>query len=203
MNAVAGRRPETVKFEPFRFDQMRPGCYDVDARVRDMDINGVWAVGELPLTDHGVLRSRVLQHRRPRARRRVRPRLERLAVRGVVRATSRPHRPARHHVSRRPGDRGGRDPSQRRARVHVGDVPRTAARDRPPVAVGARPLGPDHRGVRGDRHRHLAARRELGRTTRLRRVRRAPSSARRCSASWRSARARSGCGRDIRWSTRP
>src|SRR5581483_2540045 len=38
-----GRRPETVKLEPFRFDQMRPGCYDVEARVRDMDVNGVWA----------------------------------------------------------------------------------------------------------------------------------------------------------------
>ena len=41
MNAVAGRRPESVKLEPFRFEHMRPGCYDVDARVRDMDINGV------------------------------------------------------------------------------------------------------------------------------------------------------------------
>ena len=48
MNAVAGRRPETVKFEPFRFDQMRPGCYDVDARVRDMDVNGVWASVNFP-----------------------------------------------------------------------------------------------------------------------------------------------------------
>src|SRR6476619_1131223 len=48
MNAVAGRRPETVKFEPFRFDEMRPGCYDVDARVRDMDINGVWASVNFP-----------------------------------------------------------------------------------------------------------------------------------------------------------
>src|SRR5574341_64407 len=47
-NAVAGRRPETVKIEPFRFDQMRPGCYDVDARVRDMDINGVWASVNFP-----------------------------------------------------------------------------------------------------------------------------------------------------------
>ncbi|HVT76232.1 MAG TPA: amidohydrolase family protein [Acidimicrobiales bacterium] len=47
-NAVAGRRPETVKVEPFRFDQMRPGCYDVDARVRDMDINGVWASLNFP-----------------------------------------------------------------------------------------------------------------------------------------------------------
>jgi predicted TIM-barrel fold metal-dependent hydrolase len=43
MNAVAGRRPETVRLEPFRFDQMRPGCYDPAARVADMDINGVWA----------------------------------------------------------------------------------------------------------------------------------------------------------------
>jgi predicted TIM-barrel fold metal-dependent hydrolase len=48
MNAVAGRRPETVSVEPFRFDQMRPGCYDVDARVRDMDLNGVWASLNFP-----------------------------------------------------------------------------------------------------------------------------------------------------------
>ena len=48
MNAVAGRRPETVSIEPFRFDQMRPGCYDVDARVRDMDLNGVWASMNFP-----------------------------------------------------------------------------------------------------------------------------------------------------------
>jgi len=34
MNAVAGRRPETVRLEPFRFDQIRPGCYDAHERVR-------------------------------------------------------------------------------------------------------------------------------------------------------------------------
>jgi len=51
MNAVAGRRRETVNtvnYEPFRFEQMRPGCYDVDARVKDMDINGVWASVNFP-----------------------------------------------------------------------------------------------------------------------------------------------------------
>jgi len=47
-NAIAGRRPETVKIEPFRFDQMRRGCWDIDARVRDMDINGVWASLNFP-----------------------------------------------------------------------------------------------------------------------------------------------------------
>ncbi len=48
MNAVAGRRPETYGLEPFRFDQMRPGCYDVDARIGDMDLNGVWASVNFP-----------------------------------------------------------------------------------------------------------------------------------------------------------
>ncbi|HEY7439405.1 MAG TPA: amidohydrolase family protein [Acidimicrobiia bacterium] len=48
MNAVAGRRPDTVTLEPFRFDQMRPGCYDADARVRDMGLNGVWSSLNFP-----------------------------------------------------------------------------------------------------------------------------------------------------------
>jgi predicted TIM-barrel fold metal-dependent hydrolase len=48
MNAVVGRRPDTVQVEPFRFDQMRPGCWDVDARVHDMDLNGVWASLSFP-----------------------------------------------------------------------------------------------------------------------------------------------------------
>ena len=48
MNAVVGRRPESVRLEPFRFEHMRPGCYDVDARVHDMDINGVWASVSFP-----------------------------------------------------------------------------------------------------------------------------------------------------------
>ncbi len=48
MNAVAGRRPETVKLEPFRFEQMRPGCYDVDARIADMDLAGIWAMLNFP-----------------------------------------------------------------------------------------------------------------------------------------------------------
>jgi predicted TIM-barrel fold metal-dependent hydrolase len=48
MNALAGRRRETVKLEPFRFEHMRAGCYDIDARIRDMDINGVWASLNFP-----------------------------------------------------------------------------------------------------------------------------------------------------------
>ena len=43
MNAIAGRRKDTVKLEPFRFEHMRPGCFDIEARIRDMDIGGLWA----------------------------------------------------------------------------------------------------------------------------------------------------------------
>jgi predicted TIM-barrel fold metal-dependent hydrolase len=48
MNALAGRRPETVKVEPFRFEHMRPGCFDVEARVADMDLIGMWASVNFP-----------------------------------------------------------------------------------------------------------------------------------------------------------
>jgi predicted TIM-barrel fold metal-dependent hydrolase len=48
MNALAGRRKETVKLEPFRFEHMRPGCYDVDARIADMDLAGIWAMLNFP-----------------------------------------------------------------------------------------------------------------------------------------------------------
>ncbi len=48
MNAMAGRRRETMRYEPSRFDEMRPGCYDIEARIADMDINGVWASMNFP-----------------------------------------------------------------------------------------------------------------------------------------------------------
>ena len=48
LNAVVGRKREDWKVEPTRFDEMRPGCYDIDARIKDMDINGVWASINFP-----------------------------------------------------------------------------------------------------------------------------------------------------------
>ena len=41
LNAVAGRPREEYGIEPTSFDQLRPGCYDIDERVKDMDANGV------------------------------------------------------------------------------------------------------------------------------------------------------------------
>jgi predicted TIM-barrel fold metal-dependent hydrolase len=48
MNAVSGRRPEFIKVEPTRFEDMRRGCWDIEARIADMDINGVWASLNFP-----------------------------------------------------------------------------------------------------------------------------------------------------------
>jgi len=41
LNAVAGRPPEEYGMEPTALSQLRRGCYDVDARIDDMNANGV------------------------------------------------------------------------------------------------------------------------------------------------------------------
>jgi len=48
MNAVAGRPRDLVGLEPTRFDEMRPGCWRIEDRIRDMDLNGVWASLNFP-----------------------------------------------------------------------------------------------------------------------------------------------------------
>lgn len=48
MNAVAGRRQTMRNLEPTRFEDMRRGCWDIDARIHDMDLNGVWASMNFP-----------------------------------------------------------------------------------------------------------------------------------------------------------
>ena len=43
LNAVAGKEPKDFGVDPVRFDEMIPGCYDVGARLADMDLDGVHA----------------------------------------------------------------------------------------------------------------------------------------------------------------
>jgi predicted TIM-barrel fold metal-dependent hydrolase len=43
LNAVAGRPKAEWSMEPARFDEMRRGCYDIEARVHDMDLDGIYA----------------------------------------------------------------------------------------------------------------------------------------------------------------
>jgi hypothetical protein len=41
LNAVAGRPKEEYGVEPTAFDEMRPGCWDIGERIKDMDAGGV------------------------------------------------------------------------------------------------------------------------------------------------------------------
>jgi predicted TIM-barrel fold metal-dependent hydrolase len=41
LNAVAGRPPEEYGIEPTALDELRPGTYDINERVKDMDANGL------------------------------------------------------------------------------------------------------------------------------------------------------------------
>jgi predicted TIM-barrel fold metal-dependent hydrolase len=48
MNAVAGRSKSLKNLEPTKFSDMRRGCWDIHERIRDMDLNGVWASVNFP-----------------------------------------------------------------------------------------------------------------------------------------------------------
>jgi predicted TIM-barrel fold metal-dependent hydrolase len=43
LNAVAGKDPTEFGTEPMRYSDMLPGCYEIEPRVRDMDLDGVQA----------------------------------------------------------------------------------------------------------------------------------------------------------------
>jgi predicted TIM-barrel fold metal-dependent hydrolase len=43
LNAVAGKDPREGGWDPVRFDQMMPGCYNSTERLKDMDLDGVHA----------------------------------------------------------------------------------------------------------------------------------------------------------------
>ena len=41
LNAVAGRPPEEYNVEPTKYEEIRPGCFDIHERIKDMNRNGV------------------------------------------------------------------------------------------------------------------------------------------------------------------
>ncbi len=47
-NAVVGRPVAEYGFEPVRFDEMRRGAWDIHERVKDMDLNGIYASLNFP-----------------------------------------------------------------------------------------------------------------------------------------------------------
>jgi predicted TIM-barrel fold metal-dependent hydrolase len=48
LNAVVGRPREDWSMEAARFDEMRRGCWDIKARIADMDLAGIWASLNFP-----------------------------------------------------------------------------------------------------------------------------------------------------------
>ena len=48
LGAIAGRRPEDITAEGFPYSEMRPGCYDPQARLADMDEAGILASLNFP-----------------------------------------------------------------------------------------------------------------------------------------------------------
>ena len=95
LNAVAGKPREYFNIDASRYDQMRPGCYDVHERVRDMSAGGQLAGLNFPnftgfsgqVLNQGPDRDLNLDHD---------PGLQRLARRRVVRRVPRPVHPVRH-----------------------------------------------------------------------------------------------------------
>ncbi|MEM7412321.1 MAG: amidohydrolase family protein [Myxococcota bacterium] len=45
---VAGRPREDHRVEPSRYEEVRRGCWDIDARIKDMDIGGIYASVNFP-----------------------------------------------------------------------------------------------------------------------------------------------------------
>jgi predicted TIM-barrel fold metal-dependent hydrolase len=43
LNAVAGKHPREFGLDPRSYDDMRVGCYSIADRIKDMDVEGVWA----------------------------------------------------------------------------------------------------------------------------------------------------------------
>ncbi len=48
LNAVAGRPKEEYGVDPTAFEEMRPGCYDVNERIKDMNAGGVLGTMNFP-----------------------------------------------------------------------------------------------------------------------------------------------------------
>ena len=174
-----GGCPRSTGSTPLAFAQMRPGCYDIHERIRDMNVNGVLGslnfpsiagfAGQLFYTCDGQGH----RHRAP-------PRLQRLARRRLVRHLPRPDDPAVDPAALGPGAHGRRGPPDGRQglpRRHLLREPREARAARAGTAttgtrscaaceerntviclhIGSSSRDGDHGDGRADRHDDHAA----------------------------------------------
>ena len=87
--AAVGFDRDDMTMSPITYDEMRPGCYEPKARLDDMDDELGRRVAVVPDVP-ALLRADVPRSQRPRARARVRARVQRLDGRRVVRRQRRP-----------------------------------------------------------------------------------------------------------------
>ena len=93
LNAVVGRPRDEWSMEPARFDEMRPGCFDIEARMEDMDRAGIWAALCFPSLVSGFCGAGLLAGAGSRTRTGLPARLQRLAPRGMGWTPPRSHHP--------------------------------------------------------------------------------------------------------------
>ena len=150
--AQRGRRPPEgrVVDGAGRFDEMRRGCWDIDARIADMDLDGVCASLCFPSLIAGFAGTVFCREQGPGARPRLRAGVERLAPRRVGRhATRIASSRSQLAVAADPEIAADRGPAQRRARLQGGQLPRdtrpTSACRRCTPATGTRSSRPARR----------------------------------------------------------
>ena len=157
MSATVGWPREEWGFNPGTYTELRPGCFDVHERVRDMNANGVLGSMCFP-TMAGWNARTFAEAQRQGDRARHAAGLQRLGHRRVVRRLPGPLHPARHrpHVGRR--RRGGRGAPGGQEGLPLHQLPRDPARAGvPELPLGL--LGPDARGALRREHGAVAAHR--------------------------------------------
>ena len=134
LNAVVGRLPEEYGMEPTAYEQMRPGCYDIHERIRDMNANGV--LMSLCFPSFPGLCGGLFARQDDKELARVHaPSLQRLAHRRVVRELSRTlHSAGTSGVVGAESGRG-RGPAGRQEGMPRGDLYRKAGRLRPSLGA--------------------------------------------------------------------
>ena len=128
MAATVGWPREEWGFDPGAFSELRPGCFDVHERVRDMNVNGVLASMCFP-TMAGFNARTFTEARDKELVAGHAAGVQRLAHRRVVRRLPGSLHPARHRadVGRRPrGRRGQPDRARRAAARSASSRPRTS-----------------------------------------------------------------------------
>ena len=159
LNAVVGRPRDEWSIDPANFSDMRRGCWDPEARIADMDVDGVWASVHYPSLIAGFAGTTFTRCSDPELGLACVPRLERLARGGVGGPSKERFVPLQIPWLADP-EVAAAEIRGRGARFQGGPLPRVPGRA--PAVHPQRPLGPVLRACEETGHRRLPARRVAG-----------------------------------------